>query len=168
MNLYDIPLHEQSPKIVNAIIEIPKGSSIKYEFNSDYNVMEYDRSLDSAMVYPANYGFIPNTFCDDGDPLDILLIGQRPLMSGTLVRCKVLGCLDMTDNGKKDYKVLGVPVRCGKRYRTLNDVEPMFLEIAKNFFLHYKDLQPGEGNVSVGNGWLDKSKTFDIIKTSSK
>lgn len=165
MNLYDIPTHAKSPKIVNAIIEIPKGCSVKYEYNADYNVFEYDRSLDSAMVYPASYGFIPNTYCEDGDPLDVLVISQRPLMTGAFVQAKVLGVLDMTDGGKKDYKVLAVPVKYGKRYRNLQDVEPMFLEISKNFFLHYKDLQPGEGKVSCDKGWIDRADSYDIINS---
>ena len=163
MNLYNIPVHKSSPRVVNAVIEIPKGSSVKYEYNSELGVFEYDRALDSAMVYPSNYGYIPGTLGDDGDPLDILVISEHTIDKGTLVECRVLGVLDMEDEGDKDYKVLAVPTATRKRFRNLKDVDPLFLKISKNFFMHYKDL---ESKVVTVDKWLPKEVAMKIIQES--
>jgi len=165
MNLFKIPLHKNSPRVVNAVIEISKGSSVKYEYDGELGVFTYDRSLDSAMVYPANYGSIPGTLCDDGDPLDILVLTGQPIDKGTLVECRVLGVLDMEDEGFKDYKVLAVPTSTRKRFRNLDDVDNLFLRISKNFFAHYKDLE--NKKVSVGE-WLGKVDAMKIIEASVK
>jgi inorganic pyrophosphatase len=163
VNLFNIPTHCNSPRIVNAVVEISKGSSTKYEYDGDIGVFKYDRSLDSAMVYPASYGSIPGTLCDDGDPLDILILSDMPIDRGTLVEARPLGVLDMDDEGEKDYKVLAVPVSNRRRYRNLNDVDPLFRRISKNFFAHYKDLE--NKKVTVGK-WLDKQSAYDIIQES--
>ena len=163
MNLFNIPTHSNSPRVVNAVIEISKGSSTKYEYDGDLGVFRYDRSLDSAMVYPANYGSIPGTLCDDGDPLDILVISERAIEKGTLVEVRPVGVLDMDDDGEKDYKVLAVPTSTRKRYRNLDDVDPLFRRISRNFFAHYKDLE--NKKVVVGN-WLNKQAAYTIINDS--
>ena len=110
MNLYKLPTHERSPRIVYGVIEIEEGSKNKYEYDGDLGVFMYDRCLTSAMVYPASYGFIPGTLCEDGDPLDILVISPEPIKRATVVECKVVGCLDMDDEGDKDYKILAVRI----------------------------------------------------------
>ena len=161
MNFYNIPIHEKSPNIVNAIIEIEKGSSAKYEYDNEYDAFRFDRSLSSAMVYPANYGFIPNTMADDGDPLDILTFNHLPIQRGTLVEVQVLGVLDMWDGGERDYKILGVPTCSVKRFRNLHDIDNIFLRITRNFFNHYKDLI--STNVNVGE-WEGKNAAYKIIK----
>ena len=163
MNLYDISIHAESPRIVNTIIEIPKHTSAKYEFDPATNLFKLDRCLRSAMVYPANYGFIPNTMCEDGDALDIMLYCNTTIERGTLVESKVLGCLDMTDAGEKDYKVLAVPVSHHKKYDELDHINEDWLKIARNFFMHYKDLD--HKHVTV-DGWLDRELTYDIINSS--
>lgn len=162
MNLYDIPIHAESPRIVNAIIEIPKHTSAKYEFDPETNLFKLDRCLRSAMVYPASYGFIPSTQAQDGDALDVLLYCSTAIERGTLVECKVLGCLDMTDAGEKDYKVLAVPVSHHKKYDELDHINEDWLKIATNFFMHYKDLD--HKRVTV-DGWLDRELTYDIINS---
>ena len=156
-------MHQNTPRVVNAVVEIEKGSSVKYEYDGDLGVFRYDRSLDSAMVYPSNYGSIPGTLCDDGDPLDSLILTQQPIDKGTMVECRVLGVLDMEDEGYKDYKVLAVPTSTRKRFRNLNDVDSLFLRISKNFFTHYKDLENKQ--VSVGD-WLPKEEALNIITQS--
>ena len=163
MNLFKVPMHQNTPRVVNAVVEIEKGSSVKYEYDGDLGIFRYDRSLDSAMVYPSNYGSIPGTLCDDGDPLDILVLTQQPIDKGTMVECRVLGVLDMEDEGYKDYKVLAVPTSTRKRFRNLNDVDSLFLRISKNFFSHYKDLENKQ--VSVGD-WLPKEEAMNIITQS--
>ena len=163
MNLFNIPKHNNSPRVVNAVIEIEKGSSTKYEYDEVMGVFRYDRALDSAMAYPANYGSIPGTLCDDGDPLDILIISEQPIAKGTLVEARPLGVLDMDDDGEKDYKVLAIPTSTRRRYRNLDDVDPLFRRISRNFFAHYKDLE--NKKVVVGK-WLNKQTAYTIINES--
>ena len=160
MNLYDIPTHENSPDIINAIVEIPRGTSAKYEYDTRYGIFRLDRCLQSAMVYPSNYGFIPNTLAADGDPLDVIVYNTLPIDRGTLVECKTLGVLNMTDGGHKDYKILAVPTSHYRTYDTLNDIENLFLDVTRNFFQHYKDLL--ERCVEVGK-WHGKQRAKDII-----
>jgi inorganic pyrophosphatase len=168
-NLYNLEPHKNTPKIVEAVVEIPKGKSTKYEYDPR-GFFRYDRSLTSAMVYPSSYGFIPSTYADDGDPLDILVYNRIPIDRGTIVECKVIGVLDMEDEGStvglhKDYKVLGVPTSHVRDYNSLADIDPMFLEISKNFFLHYKDLNNKEVKVLE---WHEKETAYDIINESIK
>ena len=162
MNLYKIPIHQKSPKIINAIVEIPKGTSAKYEYDPDLEVFKYDRSLTSAMTYPCSYGYIPSTLGDDGDALDFLIYNATPIERGTLVECKVVGVLDMEDDGDKDYKILGVPTSHIRRHYSLKSIDPMFLKIASNFFSHYKDLNNKEVKVF---DWHDRETALRIIDT---
>lgn len=162
-DLYKIPAHVDSPRVVNGIVEISKHTSAKYEYDPITSMFKLDRCLRSAMVYPANYGFIPSTHADDGDALDILIYCNTPIERGTLVECKVLGCLDMTDNGEKDYKVLSVPVGHHKKYSELEDLNDDWLKIAMNFFSHYKDLD--NKRVTI-DGWLTREQTYEIIDQS--
>jgi len=161
MNLYHVAPHKNSPDMVYAVVEISKGTSAKYEYDPVIEAFKLDRCLNSAMVYTCNYGFIPSTKADDDDPLDILIYNNTPIMRGTLVECNVIGVLDMTDQGKKDYKILATPCSHIKEYRCIhNDIDPMFLKVTKNFFKHYKDLE--NKKVEVGD-WLDKAHAIDII-----
>lgn len=161
INLYKIPVHGESPNVVNAIVEIPKGTSTKYEYDHELEIFRLDRCLSSAMVYPANYGFIPNTLGDDGDPLDILVYANAPIERTTLVECDVIGVLDMDDAGEKDYKILGVPTSAIKKKTNIDQVSRLFLDVTKNFFQHYKDLSHKKVLV---HGWLDREAALEIIK----
>ena len=165
MNLYNLPTHDRSPRIVNAVIEIEEGSKNKYEYDGGLGVFMYDRCLNSAMVYPASYGFVPNTLCDDGDPLDIMVISPEPIKRATVVEAKVLGVLDMEDEGAKDYKIISVPNFYTRKYFGLKDIEDSFLEISKNFFAHYKDLSMSGDRVKVFD-WHDKDFAHKIINES--
>ena len=166
-SLYEIAPHKKSPYTVEAVVEIPKGTSVKYEYDSR-GFFRYDRCLTSAMVYPANYGFISSTYADDGHPLDILGYNQAQIDRGTVVECLVVGVLDMEDEGStvgmhKDYKVLGVPTSHIRKLKSLKDIDPLFLDISKNFFLHYKDLNNKEVKVF---DWHEKETAWDIINES--
>ena len=163
MGLYNLPTHSQSPGIVHAVIEIPKGSSTKYEFDPELDQFVLDRCLMSAMVYPANYGFVPSTLADDGDALDILVYNAVPIDRGTVVPCTVLGCLHMIDDGAADYKVIGCPTSHVKNYKSLEDIDPLFLDVTENFFRRYKEIEGKD--VAIG-GWLRKNHTYEIIKQS--
>lgn len=169
MNLYNFPIHKKSPYFVNALIEIPRGSSAKYEYHPD-GYFFYDRSLMSAMSYPANYGFIPSTLADDGDALDVLVYNSTPIDRGTIVECKVIGVLDMDDECSnvgchKDYKILATPTSHVRNYESLNCIDPMFLSISKNFFTHYKELNNKKTKIYE---WHEKEKAFQIIDESMK
>ena len=165
MNLYKIPTHQDSPNHVNAVIEISKGTNAKYEYCPEMNMFKLDRCLASAMMYPANYGFVPKTLAADGDPLDVIVYNNTPVMPGCLVECKVIGALDMVDEGSLDYKVVCIPVGHSKCsiINDLNDIDPLFLKIAANFFKHYKDLN---GKSVVVNGWLPAATAKEIVKES--
>lgn len=142
MNLWhDIPHGEANA--LNVIIEIPMLSRVKYELDKDTGLIKYDRVLYSPMHYPANYGFVPQTLWDDGDPLDVLVLGAEPLVPGCLIEARPIGVLDMEDGGEGDAKVLAVPVADPrwKNTKDIGDLEPHFLEEIKHFFAVYKDLQ---------------------------
>ena len=129
--------------VVEALIEIPLGSKNKYELDKDTGRIRLDRVLYAAMIYPAEYGIIENTLAPDGDALDILVICSEPTFPGCTVPARVLGYLDMVDDGKLDYKLISV-VDCDPRYddvRELSDLAPFVLKEIANFFANYKVLQ---------------------------
>jgi len=160
-NLELIEINESSPKVVNAIVEIPKGTSAKYEYNAKLDTFQLDRCLPSSMQYPCSYGFIPSTLAEDNDPLDILIYNDTPIDRGTLVMCNIIGALDMTDSGGRDWKILGTPTSHVRNYRSLKDIDPMFMKVASYFFKHYKDLN--NSYVEVGD-WHSKQKAYEVIK----
>jgi len=164
-NLELIATNSSSPRVVNAVVEIPKGTSAKYEYNPELDMFQLDRCLPSSMIYPCTYGFVPSTFAEDNDPLDILIYNDVPIQRGTLVECNVIGALDMTDSGGRDWKILGAPTSHVKKYRSLKDIDPMFLKITSYFFKHYKDLN--NSYVKVGD-WHGKQKTYNIIEECVK
>lgn len=149
--------------VVNALIEIPLGSKNKYELDAQTGRIMLDRVLHAAMIYPAEYGIIENTLAPDGDALDILVICSDPTFPGCTVPARVLGYLDMMDNGKLDYKLIAV-VDCDPRYNNyqqLRDLNPFVLDEIANFFANYKVLQGVK--VEVG-AYHDKDEAMAIIK----
>lgn len=137
--------------VVDAFIEIPLGSMNKYELDEATDQIRLDRVLYAAMRYPTEYGIIRHTLAPDGDPLDILVIGTEPTFPGCVVPARVLGYLEMTDDGKTDYKLISV-VDCDPRYddiHTLSDLPSFKLKEISNFFGNYKVLQ--EVNVEIGS-----------------
>ena len=161
MNLKELPIGKNAPNVVNCVIEIPKESNVKYEYDPELGVFYMDRILQSAMRYPANYGFIPSTLAEDGDPLDVLVYNWTPLITGSVLTCEVIGVLDMNDGGEKDWKILARPTKSHKNGITdVNNVNGPFLDVAKNFFQHYKDLE--KKVVEIGE-WLPKDKAVDIV-----
>ncbi len=160
-NLELIEVHKDYPKIVNAVIEIPKGTSAKYEYVPELDTFQLDRCLPSSMQYPCSYGFVPSTLAEDSDPLDILVYNDIPIDRGTIVECNVIGVLDMEDDSGRDWKILGAPTTHVKNYRSLKDVDPMFTKVSSYFFKHYKDLNNKFVQV---NDWHGKQKAFEIVK----
>lgn len=127
----------------NGIVEIPEGSKVKYELDKRTGLLRADRVLYSAVHYPANYGFIPQTYCDDGDPLDVLMLCQEPLAPLSIVRCRAIGVLPMRDDRGQDDKILAVHIDDPQfaHYRDIAELPPHALSEVKRFFLDYKVLE---------------------------
>lgn len=147
MNLSKIPVGE-NPEKINVVIEIPYGSNIKYELDKESGAVVVDRVMYSAMFYPANYGFVPNTLSNDGDPADVLVLNEYPLQAGSVIKCRLIGVLLMEDESGIDEKLLAVPVsKIDPRYddiKSLDDLPKITLDRIKNFFETYKMLEPNK------------------------
>ena len=137
-----------NPDKINAVIEIPYGSNIKYEIDKASGALCVDRVLYGAMFYPANYGFVPNTLADDGDPADVLVLNEYPLAAGSVISCRLIGVLMMEDESGMDEKLLAVPVsKIDPRYdaiKGVSDLPKATLDKIKNFFETYKLLEPNK------------------------
>ena len=157
MSLDNLPVGRQVPNDINVVIEIPAHSDpIKYELDKNSGMLMVDRFVETAMHYPINYGFIPHTLSQDGDPLDVLVITPFPLAPGVVIRSRPIGLLQMTDEEGVDTKILAVPVdQVTKRYQHIQkptDLGMEQLNAIEHFFQHYKDLE--EGKWVKTNGWL--------------
>ena len=149
----------------NVIVECPKNSRVKYEVDKETGLIMFDRVLYSPMHYNNNYGFVPQTLWEDGDPLDVLVMNEEPLVPGTLVKCRAIAVLDMIDGGEGDAKILAVPVkdpRCD-HIKDLSDVSPHYLEEIREFFRVYKNLQKKEVEVP---DWRDQKAALETVKKS--
>jgi inorganic pyrophosphatase len=140
---HDVTPGENLPPEFNAIVEIPMGSSVKYELDKRTGLLRVDRVLYSAVFYPANYGFIPQTFAEDDDPLDVLVLCQEPLAPLTLVAARAIGLMTMIDSGKKDHKILAVAVDDPEfnSFRDASELPPHRLAMLRRFFQDYKQLE---------------------------
>ena len=146
MRIDKISVGENPPWDVNAIIEVGVGSDpIKYEMDKESGALFVDRFMHTAMHYPVNYGFIPHTLSDDGDPVDIMVLGSHPIMPMAVVRVRPVGVMVMEDEGGQDEKILSVPVNKLHPYYsnidTWKDVRPILIDQIQHFFEHYKDLE---------------------------
>ncbi len=169
MNLSQIPAGNDVPNDINVVIEIPADSPpVKYEFDKALNGIVVDRLLPVAMRYPCNYGFVPQTLSEDGDPIDVLLVTPVPLMPGVVIRSRPLGMLRMSDEKGKDEKILAVPVNdITNQYSTINDpsgLSPSLINAIAHFFEHYKDLDANKW--SKIEGWASAEEARQIINDS--
>ena len=160
MNLDRVSSGKNLPDDINVIIEIPSHSDpVKYEVDKETGAMFVDRFMNTAMHYPCNYGYIPHTLSEDGDPVDVLVVTPVPLISGSVIRCRPLGLLRMTDEAGPDSKILAVPIdKLCSLYRQMQkpeDMPPLLLAQIAHFFEHYKDLEPNKW-VKV-EGWENGS-----------
>lgn len=149
MGLESVSAGKSVPDDINVIIEIPtRGEPVKYELDKASGAMMVDRFMATAMHYPCNYGFVPHTLCEDGDPVDVLVITPMPLITGSVVRCRPIGVLLMTDESGGDAKVLAVPVqKLTSMYDDVHgpdDLPRLLLDQITHFFEHYKDLEKGK------------------------
>lgn len=163
MNLDRVSSGADVPNDINVIIEIPSHSDpVKYEVDKETGAMFVDRFMNTAMFYPCNYGYIPHTLSDDGDAADVLVVTPTPLISGSVIRCRPVGMLKMTDESGIDAKILAVPVdKLAVQYRgikKLEDMEPLLLDQIAHFFGHYKDLENNKWVKIEGWVGMDEAK----------
>ncbi|KAL8152647.1 hypothetical protein V2J09_010407 [Rumex salicifolius] len=162
---HDLEIGPGAPKIFNCVIEIAKGSKVKYELDKKTGLIKVDRILYSSVVYPHNYGFIPRTLCEDNDPLDVLVIMQEPVMPGCFLRAKAIGVMPMIDQGEKDDKIIAV---CAddpeyRHYNDIKDLPPHRLAEIRRFFEEYKKNENKE--VAVDD-FLPAPTSYEVVQHS--
>ncbi|MEK7087128.1 MAG: inorganic diphosphatase, partial [Patescibacteria group bacterium] len=166
MDLSKIKIGKKFPEVFNVIVEIPKDSQNKYEIDKESGAIKLDRVLYSPMHYPADYGFIPETYCEDGDSLDVLVLGGDPLFPGCVVSARPIAILRMRDNGDEDSKILAVQ-NDNPRFNNIRDIEDIkklhehSLKEISHFFQAYKEL---EGKKTEILGWENSEKAKEEIK----
>ncbi len=170
MDIKKIPVGKNPPNEINVFVEIPQGSSIKYELDKKTGAIMVDRFAYTAMFYPFNYGFVPNTYAEDGDPIDVLVISTYPVAPGTVIPCRPIGMLEMEDEAGIDTKILAVPTtKVDPFFAYINDVEDLEESTKKkiqHFFDHYKEIEPGKW-VKTKN-FLPKEKALEAVKKALK
>ena len=162
MDLSRIPAQPE-PGLINVLVEIPGGSKNKYEFDKELNAFSLDRVLFSSVQYPCDYGFVPNTLADDGDPLDGMVMMDQPTFPGCVIAARPIGMLEMIDGGDRDEKILCVPAK-DPRYagvKSLDDVSPHRLDEIAEFFRSYKNL---EKKVTEILGWQNVDKVAALVE----
>lgn len=154
---HDVPIGPRAPEEVQALIEIPKGSKVKYELDKETGLVRVDRILYSSVMYPANYGFIPQSLGDDRDPLDVLVLMQEPVSPLSIVRARPIGIMTMLDQGQKDEKIICVHLDDPEYrvYGNIDELSPHRLEELKRFFQDYKVLERKEVEVQEFGGPRD-------------
>src|SRR4029453_4172666 len=167
MRYYDLPIRDKAPDAFNVVVEIPKGSANKYEFDSELQIFRLDRTLYSPMHYPGDYGFIPSTIAGDGDPLDALVLVDSPTFTSCLIEARAVGMLAMVDQGDEDLKLLCVPTKDPRQETVKNysDVHPRRIREIEHFFAIYKVL---EEKATETRGWLSADEAEEAIRTASE
>lgn len=159
---HDLSAGPKPPDIVYAVIEVPKGSRNKYEYSKRTGVIKLDRVLYSSLHYPGDYGFIPRSYFEDEDPLDVLVMVNEPSFAGCVIEARPIGMFKMTDKGKPDYKILAVPATDPNfnDYQDLKDIPQHFPSEVAHFFMTYKQLEMA----TVSNeGWTDAADAKETI-----
>jgi len=165
MNIDAIKIGHNPPEDVNTIIEVPIGGEpIKYEMDKAAGTLVVDRFLYTPMRYPGNYGFVPHTLSEDGDPIDVLITNTRPIIPGAVINVRPIGVLKMEDDGGGDEKIIAVPTsKITQRYigvKSYTDLPEITRQQIEHFFLHYKDLEPGKWAKLLGWGDLDEARAL--------
>ncbi len=161
----EIPMGDKAPEILTAVVEIPQDSTNKYEYDLNLNVFVLDRVLYSPVHFPGDYGFIPQTLAQDGDPLDILILGDTPTFPGCIYAVRPVGLFEMLDHGLRDEKVLAYAMGNPRFSSILNysEIEPHILLEVEHFFSVYKELEATETKVL---GWKDRETAYEVIRSS--
>ena len=166
MNLWhELPAGPEPPHRIYVVVEVPKGSRNKYEYDTEHGCMKLDRVLYTAMHYPGDYGFVPRTFYEDGDPLDALVMTGQPAFPSCVIEARPIGLLHVTDKGLPDDKILAVPATdpLYTGYRDISDIPPHFMAEVAHFFSVYKDLEKLEVEA---NGWESAKLALHCILQS--
>ncbi len=160
---HDVERLPENPEMVRAIIEVPKGSKVKYELDKTSGLIKVDRILYSAVHYPANYGFIPRTYCDDNDPLDILVFGQETVVPLCIMRARPIGVMKMIDGGQEDDKIIAVHADDPEfaHYTDISQFPPHRLKTLERFFEDYKVLENKQVKISNFLGYIEAQ---DVIR----
>lgn len=169
MNMDNLAVGKDVPESVNVIIEIPaQASPVKYEVDKDSGALLVDRFMSAPMFYPANYGFVPHTLSDDGDPVDVLVVTPTPLVHGCVIPARPVGMLKMSDEAGEDAKIVAVPAgKLSPEYKDITSykqLSPLLIEQIQHFFERYKELEPGKW-VKV-EGWADADEAKAEILAS--
>ena len=166
-NYLYLPIGDAVPEEINVVVEIPQGSRNKYEYDKENNIFRLDRVLHSAIYYPGDYGFVPQTLAEDEDPLDVLILVVQPTFPGCLVTARPIGMLKMVDGGQVDDKVLAVPVGepSYAGIHTISQIFPHTLRTIEHFFETYKHL---EGKTTSTAGWEDAASARRTIQDSQE
>jgi len=167
MRLDAIAIGKNPPEDINVVVEVAIGGEpIKYEMDKEAGTLVVDRFLYTPMRYPGNYGFVPHTLSDDGDPIDVLIANTRPIVPGAVINVRPVGVLKMEDDGGIDEKIIAVPsTKLTRRYEKVvnySDLPQITLDQIKHFFEHYKDLEPGKW-VKIA-GWGDAAEARQLIQ----
>ncbi len=159
----------KAPEIVNVVIEIRKGERNKYELDKETGMLTLDRVGGTTMGFPTDYGYVPNTMCEDGDAIDVLVIIDESLPDGVLVKVRPVGVLRMVDTGEKDEKIIGVAANDETmgHVKSVDDLDPNFRQRIEHYFSHYKDWKNDWKGVEVHfNGWGDAEDAKKVIQES--
>ena len=164
---HGVPPGEQAPRIVNAVIEIPQGTRAKYEIDKESGLLKLDRIIYSSFHYPCNYGFIPQTYGDDRDPLDILVITSQAVQALCIMQAKVVGVMQMIDSGDADDKIIAVAANdpSVNHYNNIEELPKHFFDELRHFFEEYKKL---ENKTGVVNEFGDKATALKVIEDGIK
>ncbi len=164
---HDVSIGSRAPEEFASIIEVPRGSNVKYELDKVSGLIRVDRTLFSSVFYPANYGFIPQTYCDDKDPLDVLVLGQEPLVPMCIVEARPIGLMRMIDQGEKDDKIIAVQSSDPEyaQYEKIEELPTHKLLMVKRFFEDYKILENKE---VIVEGFSSKEDAIAVIQESIK
>ncbi|MEM0909091.1 MAG: inorganic diphosphatase [Pseudomonadota bacterium] len=167
MRIDAIPIGKNPPDDINVVIEVPVGGEpIKYELDKGSGALWVDRFLYTPMRYPVNYGFVPHTLSQDGDPIDVMIASTRPIVPGAVMNARPIGVLQMEDESGEDEKILAVPATAltlrYEKVKTYADMPNITLEQIEHFFTHYKDLEPGKWVKIVG--WADVDVAKDKVR----
>jgi inorganic pyrophosphatase len=167
VNIDKIAIGKDPPFDINVVIEIPQGGEpVKYEFDKESGALVVDRFLHTAMFYPGNYGFIPHTLAEDGDPCDVLVVGRTPVVPGAIIRSRPVGALLMEDEAGPDEKIVAVPVDALHPYYTgvksYEDLPVILRDQIAHFFQHYKDLEKGKWVTIVR--WMGLDDCAELIR----
>jgi inorganic pyrophosphatase len=166
MRYIDIPIGDRAPEVFNVVVEIPKGSENKYEYDPKLDIFRLDRTLYSPIHYPGDYGFVPSTKATDGEPLDALILVTEPTFPGCVVETRAIGMVKMLDQGVEDLKFVCVPARDPRAETILSytDIDQHTLREIEHFFRIYKEL---EGKQTETHGWSDASEAKQLLLSAA-